>query len=179
MKIIEALKQTQDLARKVDDLKRKIGLNSAHFSHETPVYKDQTKQVSEWIQACCDIIKEIARLRVAIQMTNLVTSVTIVIDGKEVTKSLAEWIHWRRDLADLRKSVHAMLGDKGLKEGTMNQSTGEQIPVTVIRCYDPVERDKQVEIYAAEPKLIDGKLEVVNATTDLIEGTNASVAEQA
>ena len=37
------------------------------------------------------------------------------------------------------------------------------------RYYDPRERDRMVELYADEPKVIDSSLEVVNAITDLAE----------
>jgi hypothetical protein len=46
---------------------------------------------SYWIQAHGDIMKEILKLQIAIQKTNLLTPVTIEIGGKQVTKSIAFW----------------------------------------------------------------------------------------
>lgn len=169
MKLIEALKQIKDLERKADDLRHKVSQHSAYLSHETPMYKDQKKQVSEWIQAHSDILKEILKLRVGIQRTNLETKVDIELDGKVVTKSIAEWIHRRRDLAGDELRMWRSLTDRGLKEGTMKQSTDQLLEVKIIRCYDPEERDRASELFSSEPITIDSKLEIVNAVTDLVE----------
>ncbi len=169
MKIIEALKQTKDLQRKAEDLRGKVAKHSAYLSIETPTYPNQGQQVREWIQAHSDILKEILRLRTAIQRTNLATSVTIDLDGKSVTKTIAEWVHRRRDLAKLDQDMWKMLTDRNLKEGVMRQSTDQTIEVKLVRCYDPSEKDRMLESYTAEPTTIDGRLEIVNAVTDLIE----------
>ena len=73
MKIIEGLKKIKDLQKKADDLLDKVKRHSAYLNYETPVYKDQKTQVNEWIQSYGDILKEILRLRIAIQKTNLDT----------------------------------------------------------------------------------------------------------
>ena len=170
MKIIEGLKQIQMLTKKAEDLRQKIGQNSAYLSNETPVYQNQRQQVTEWLQAHSDVLKEVLRLRIAIQRTNLQVMVTIDFgNGTGVTKSIAEWVHRRRDLANSEKAAWNMLTDRGLREGQIKQSTGELVPVTIVRCYDPSQRDTNVSLYDNEPMTIDSKLEVVNAVTDLIE----------
>jgi len=171
MKLIEALKKIKDEQRKADDLREKVAKHSAHLSIETPVYKDQPKQVAGWIQAHSDILKEILRLRIAIQRTNLETMVAIAVGagGSDVTKSIAEWIHRRRDLAGEECTMYQGLTDRGLKEGTMKQSTEQLVDVKIVRCYDPEQRDKMIDLYQSEPSVIDARLEVVNAVTDLIE----------
>lgn len=169
MKIIEALKEIKNLQRKADGIKEKVGKHSAYLNVETPVYPDQKGQVREWVQAYSDVLKEILRLRLAIQKTNLVVDVTIEIAGKPVTKSIAAWVHRRRDLAKLEATIWQALTDRGLREGQMKQSTEQIIDVKIIRCYDPKERDEKLEIFQSEPLLIDSRLEVVNAVTDLIE----------
>jgi len=169
MKLIEALKQIKDLQKKADDLREKVTKHSAHLNIETPVYPDQKKQVKEWIQAHSDILKEILRLRLAIQRTNLATMVTIEVDGKSVEKSIAEWIHRRRDLAIEELKMWQGLSDRGLKEGTIKQSTDQLVEVKIVRCYDPEERDRKQFALGSEPSIIDGKLEIVNAVTDLIQ----------
>jgi len=169
MKIIEALKQIKELQKKADDLRGKIAKHSAYLNVENPVYPDQKKQVAEWIQAHSDILKEILRLRVAIQRTNLETPVTITLGDKDVTKSIAEWIHRRRDLANEEAIMWQQLTDRNLKEGTMKQSTEQLVEVKIVRCYDPSQRDEKVYLYSSEPTTVDAKLEIVNAVTDLIE----------
>lgn len=170
MKLIQAMKQIKDLQKKADDLRAKISLNSAHMSFETPTYGDkQRDQVREWVQSCLDISKEVLRLRVAIQKTNIVTFVKIELGGKAIEKSIAEWIHRRRDLAELDRLTWAKLTDKGLKEGIVTNTMQQQIEAKRILNFDPAERDTNVELYRSEPSIIDATLETVNAVTDLIE----------
>jgi len=169
MKLIEALKQIKDLQKKAEDLRKKVMLHSAYLDYETPVYPDQKKQVREWIQAHSDILKRIMSLRIAIQKTNLVTDVTIEIGGKSVTKTIAEWVHRRRDLAIEDLTMWKGLTDRGLKEGTVKSSSEQPMQVKIVRCYDPSERDSMIDILTTEPSVIDARLEVVNAVTDLIE----------
>ena len=169
MKIIEALKQIKELQRKADDLKDKVGKHSAYLSNETAVYDNQREQVRQWIQSHSDIVKEILRLRIAVQKTNLDTTVTIELGGKAITKTIAEWVHRRRDLATSEALMWGKLTDRGLREGTVKQSTGQETEVKIVRCYDPKERDAALYLYQSEPSIVDSKLEVVNAVTDLME----------
>jgi hypothetical protein len=168
MKIIEALKKEKDLARKIDDLKGKIRQHCALSSLETPEYgKDQTKKVDGWVQSCRDLIKERLTLRVAIQKINMETSVSIEIGGKTVTKTIAEWIHRRRDLAGLEKSVYECLTDRGINEGLANGPGGTPMEIKIERFFNPESRDERLFELGEEPALIDAKLEVVNAVTDI------------
>ncbi len=168
MKIIQAMKQLKDLAVKAEDLRKKIAQHSAALNYETPLYPDTKGTVDGWLQAHSDIAKEILRLRIAIQKTNLAVSVPIDFDGTVVTKTIAEWIHRRRDLAALEATAWRGLTDRGLKEGNAQQSTGNTVEVRIVRNFDPVVRDRKIVAYASEPNRIDSELEVVNATTDLI-----------
>jgi len=169
MKIIEALKQTKDLQRKASDIREKIKIYCVHQNIESPTYDNQEEQVENWLQSHSDIVKEILRLRVAIQKTNVEVKVSIAIGGQSITKSIAEWIHRRRDLAALDESAWKCLTDKGLREGLMKNSQGEMVDVKIVRCYAPAERDVRIETYRSEPTMIDGQLEITNATTNLIE----------
>lgn len=170
MKLIEGMKKLKDLSRKAEDIRGKIAVNCAHLNIETPTYGDkQREQVCEWLQAHEDIAREMLRLRVAIQRTNLQTQVSIELGGKTVNKCIAEWIHRRRDLAKLDAEAWAKLGDKGLKEGFGKNSMGEAIEIRIVRNFDPKGRDTKLELYRSEPMMVDATLEVVNAVTDLIE----------
>ena len=170
MKIIEALKLTKSLQVKADDLRKKIANHSAYLSIETPVYKEQSIQVREWLQAHSDILQEIAKLSTNISRTNLATSVTIFLGEKKVTKSITEWIIRRRLLANLDLQAWQSLTDRNLHEGQVPSSSGgPTTPVTIVRCYNAAERDNFITLYKSEPSTIDSSLEVVNATTDLVE----------
>jgi len=170
MKIIQGLKEIKDLKVKADDLKTKVHKHCAHLSFESPVYPDQKDQVSKWLQAHSDVIKEISRLQLAIAKTNLDTMVTIKLGDKNVVKSITEWIYRRRDLAAMQQAMYKSLTDRGLQEkGTYTDSQEDNKEYKIVRCYDPVERDNKIELYRSEPSIVDATLEVINATTDLIE----------
>lgn len=170
MKIIEAMKKIKDLTTKAADLREKVGKHCSDLSIETPTYPDQKKQIDEWIQAHHDILKEVLHLRLGIQRTNILTNATIELDGKSVTKPIAAWIHRRRDLATQEMNMYVKLTDRGLKESNVQTVQGGAVTeVRIRRYFEPAKRDAAHELYRSEPFKIDGTLEVVNATTDLIE----------
>lgn len=169
MKIIQAMKQIKDLKVKADDLKKKVSIYCADLSNETPLYgADQKKKIDEWVQGYQDINKEIAKLKLAIQKTNLATEVTIELGGIQVTKNIAEWVHRRREGASMDHLIWLALSDRGLREGTITLSNNEKAEVKIRRYFDPSVRDTKVELYRSEPSIIDSTLEVVNATTELV-----------
>jgi hypothetical protein len=174
MKIIEAMKEIKALQERNDDLRRKVAQFCTDMDFETPTYgttQQQRAQIEEWLQSHSDTVREVLRLRVAIQRTNLATEVTIELDGKSVKKTIAEWIHRRRDLATEEREMWTGLGRKesGMREGTISTSTGDQKDVKIRRYYDPKIRDEKIEMFRNEPHKIDATLEVINAVTDLIE----------
>jgi hypothetical protein len=168
VKIIEGMKKLKDLAIKAEDLRKKVAQHCANYNFESTEYPDPKAQIASWIQAHHDILKEILRIRVAIQQTNLATPVSIELGGKHVKLSIAAWIHRRRDLAKLEMSMWEKLGDKGLKDMKGSNSLGTQVDVTVVRHFDPKERDAHMDMFRSEASVIDATLETVNAVTDLI-----------
>ena len=170
MKLIEAMKQCKDLAAKAEDLRDKVGKFCADTNIETSTYPDQRSTIDGWIQSHHDIVKRMAYLRTAIQRTNLATAVTIDVGGVAVTKSISEWIHRRKDLAGLEFAMWGKLTDRNIKEGNLQSSPGGAVTeIRIRRYYDPAARDVNRELYRSEPALINATLEVVNATTDLLE----------
>lgn len=181
MKLIEAMKQLSALPRKQDDLREKIGVYCTHTTLDTPVYGDKTAEtVRGWLQSHEDISQEIARLKVAIQRTNLFTKVTVTLGGNSVTKSISEWIVRRggrdkRGLAHSDQAAWSQLTDRKLQGGTMKTSQGDPVEVKLVHNFDPLWRDQKITLYREEPGLIDAALEIANAITDVIE-TDAAIA---
>ncbi len=169
MKIIAAMKQVKSNKEKITDLSARIANSSANLSNETPVYGAETAtKIKEWLQAIHDLGKENIKLLVSIQRTNLAIQVTITIGGNAITKSIAEWVWRRREYAELDMRSWMGLTDRRLKEQTLVTSTGT-VDVKLVRHFDPSTRDDKVSEYRSEPHEIDAALEVINATTDLIE----------
>lgn len=171
MKIIEALKQINANKIKIEDLQKKINTNCANLSYETPQYGDKTSdQIKEWLQACTDISKDNVQLLTRIAKTNLATKVTLTLGDKSVEKTIAEWIWRRREYAAIDLKTWSQLTDRGLREGVTPSTTGgEPMKITIVRHFEPKERDTKLAIYASERHTIDSALEVANATTDLLE----------
>ena len=169
MKIIEGLKEIKELHRKADDLKDKVAQHCAIATIQTPEYENQGAKIKGWLQAHSDLMKEILRLRIAIQTTNLATEVPIELNGKVVKKSIAEWIHRRRDLAKEELSIWSKLTDRGIVEGTGRSPSQDAIDIKIVRYFEPEKRDAMKDLYSKEPSTIDANLEIVNAVTDLIE----------
>jgi len=169
MKIIEGMKEIKRLEEKVADLITRINKYCADWDFENPTYPDQKKEVGSWVQSVHDTLKEAARLRLYIQKTNLATEVAVELGGQSVKKSIAEWIIRRRLYCNKEQSAWTALSDKGLAIGNFKSPTGDQKEFKIRLYYDPIERDKNIELYRGEPGIIDRTLEVVNATTDLLE----------
>lgn len=169
MKIIEAMKKVKANREKVEDLLEKIKQNSAHLSHENPMYPDPKAKIIEWKQSVHDTNQETVKLLTRIAKTNLETNVTMELGGKNVTKSIAEWIWRRREFAGLDHKAYMAMTNRGLKGGLFQNSTGNHTEVQVILNFDPNDRDIKAELFRTEPSIIDSTLEVVNATTDLKE----------
>jgi hypothetical protein len=170
VKIIEAMKRVKANKEKVADLQKQIGQFCANLNFETPTYGAEThNKIREWLQACDDTSQQSARLLVAIQRTNLATQVTITLGDKAVTKPIAEWIWRRREYAAIDLKTWQALTDRGLKEGTGQNSSGTPVEVKLVRHFDPVQRDKMVAMFKSEAHEIDAALEVINAVTDLVE----------
>ena len=172
MTIVEGLKAKKRLAKKAEDLRKKISEYSAHLDNEKPVYgtvDQQRAQVQSWVQAHHDIVKQIEDLSIAIQKTNLDTQVEISLGGNPVKKSIAQWILRRTALAQHEEACYKSLQDRNLRDQTIMASDGKtKQTISVVRYYNPVDRDRMVDVFRHEPSMIDAKLEVINATTQLV-----------
>lgn len=173
IKVVEALKMLKDIQeRKIPDLTRKIRKYSAHMEDENPEFEtedSQQKKIDAWKQSVLDCIKLIEKLTIAIQTSNLNTELVIILDGNEVTKTVAEWIIERRKCANLKKQLWSSFDKSTLagrwKKDEKGKDTDE--PIKIKKYYNSTERDVKIELYASEPSIIDAKLEVCNAKTGL------------
>lgn len=177
MKLIEGLKQIKDLKRKAEDIRGKIEAHCSDMDADTPAYKtveEQRQQIADWLQSHHDIIKEIENLRLRIQRTNLAVMVIINLNGNNVQKSIAAWIHRRKDLSGLERAAWYCLSGRRLqpmaiRENPRDPNSEVSKIVQVRKYYDQKERDIKVEEYTAEPAKIDAALEIANATQDLLD----------
>lgn len=169
MKIIEALKKIKELTTKSEDYRTKLKSFCADHEFETPTYPDQRQQITEWLQGHKDLCREIGALKFRLAKTNLATMVPIQLGENTVTKSIYEWIERRRSLSAMELMGWQCLSNRGLREGQAQQSNGQLVPLKIRYYYDQREKDKAMAILSSEPGLIDAKLEIINAITDLLD----------
>jgi len=163
------MKQVKQNKEKIADLQNKIFQHCANLSFETPLYGSETKtKINEWLQSCTDLTQDNIKLLCSIAKTNLATSVTIEIGGKQVSKTIAEWVWRRREYAAIDRNTYSKLTDRGLKEGSAQTSPGTMTEIKLVRHFDPTIRDERLSMYQSEPHQIDSALEVTNAVTDLL-----------
>ena len=170
MKIIEGMKAIKSKLRKCEDLREKIDRYSADLDYQNPVYDDQGERVQGWLTQHHDLILEITHLKSRIQATNLATELTITIGDDEVTRPIAEWVIRRRELISLEIKAWGRLTDRGLEDGRVRLPGSDDLhDVRVRRYFSPDTRDRKIEELKSELEDIDAKLEIANATTDLVD----------
>lgn len=169
MKIIEALKKIKLNEKKIADYTTRIKQHSAILSTETSPYADTKKEVDGWLQAVADLVKENETLMRRVHTTNTSTQVNVEVGGKQVTKSIDEWLYRRNKGIEFERLSVAALTDRNLKEQAVPDKEGKMQIITINRHYDASLRDKRLGQLMDEPSQIDMALEIVNATTDLLE----------
>lgn len=169
MKIVEALKKIKTNREKVYDLQNKIRDNAAHMESHKPEYENVKQKVAEWLQAVRDIGLENETLIQRIQKTNLATNVTIELGGNQITKNISAWVVRRREGVDQEQGAYRVLTNRGLKPLPIKLANDEVKIDQVVLNFSPTVRDKVSADLMVEKSIIDGSLEIVNATTDLLE----------
>jgi len=168
--ITAALKQKKDLFLKASDLREKISALAAHMeSEKSPLgYENPRNQIKLWLQQHKDIMTEIEKLTVAIQLTNCLTQVPILLNENTVTKSITGWIVRRQKLAEHEQHAWVGLNTRLKPVITPKEKEGKSEVINVVYNFDVKERDVNVSLFRFEPTLIDSTLETVNATTELM-----------
>lgn len=177
MVLIEALKDQKYTLRKMEDLRKKISAYCADLDCMQPTYgsaEEQKKKVAEWLQMHDDLALKLTNIKKAIQRTNLETKVTIKIGENEIARSISEWILRRREIIDFQLLAYNSLTDRNLSQQGLramgNIEEANKMKNARVRFYfDASDRDEKIELLKKEKDDIDKTLEIVNATTILIE----------
>ena len=177
MKLIEAMKDQKSTLRKMEDLRKKISSYCADLDVMQPTYGtavEQEKKILEWMQSHDDLALNLTDLKKKIQQTNLHTQVTIRVGVNDITHSIVEWIIRRREIIDLQLLAYSSLGDRGLSEKGLRAMGSpdemKKLQNARVRFYfNASDRDAKIDILKNEKESIDKALEIINATTDVIE----------
>lgn len=169
MKLIEALKELplieKKVARNVEKLREYAsavdnGKVDLKFSTEAL----QRKEIESLLQSSNDLANRADKLRRAIALTNANTNVTI----KGETRTILEWISFRRNTFQLRLSALQALSDTASTQQMRNTPVDPAVGIRVVRFYDEKNKNEKIEDLHNLYDAVDSTLEIVNATTDIV-----------
>jgi len=169
MKIIEAMKGLKLIEKKIDANIEKIGQYSSTVSTERPAFGDekaQEKEVASLVQANTDLVKEYLKTKRTIELTNL--KVTADFGGQ--TYTLSDLLVLKRRLGDKLLATYNALNTKYADARVrVAQKEADGTPGKVLRHYDEKKKNENLEWLLNMMSNIDARLEVINATTDVVE----------
>ncbi len=169
MTITEGLKKLRLLDKRMGKNCEEIEKYSSLLSNEKPIFDTEAKQrneVSKLIQANMDLEREYCRIKAKVDYTNLVTYVQIDDENRTIHSWL---IVLRKTGQRLIQTYRSLSTTEANRNQNRFRGDKEGLAPTVVRLYD--ENDKRAGQRKWEDltagKTIEGRLEVVNATTEL------------
>jgi len=172
MKIVEGLKGLRVLQKRIEDNAAEITKYSSVLSTEKPAFgteDEQRKQVKQRIQANEDLAIEYLKLKARIEYTNLVTM--IELSGKKY--SLNDLLVIKRTLGKLMQNTYTALTQNTaqLRLSRVGVSAIDGKPIEALMMYNEVDKINGIRKWQELSDKIDSRLEVLNASLDLIEFT--------
>jgi len=170
-KLVEALKRLRVIEKKMQKQNpSSITRYSSMVSTEKPLFETEEKQrkaVSSLVQSNMDLLQEYLSLKRQIEDTNLRTEVEI--GGTKYT--LSDLLIIKRKLAQIMVSTFKAMNDtEGQHRLSMARgSSPEGKTPHVVRFYKEEYRNEGLQKWQDLYDNIDSRLEVIVATTDLIE----------
>ena len=170
MKIIEALKELPLIEKKIN---KNMGLiheycadvDNGQMSLPFGTIQQQRKEVDALLQSTKDLVARDAVLRKNLALTNA----TVKVDIGSEWHSITEWIALRTRGIDNKIKMWGMLGDSVARTKLNSVPFDTEKGIKIVRFYDEKTKNEQLERLEEIKGQIDSKLEMVNATTDLIE----------
>jgi hypothetical protein len=172
MKLIEGMKKLKVLEKHLDRNTDRIQMYSSAPSNEKPTFgdeKEQRKQVAELIQSNKDLVTEYLHLKQRVDITNLTTDVTIGTRGFKLIDLLVLRRGLAKRMAKTYQALSTTYADARLQQIGRNIAlqSGEKPPFAV-RFYDEKEKFENLQDWQSLQDEIEQRLEVINATTELI-----------
>ncbi len=171
MTITEALSEIKLITSKVEKKRAFVKSNLIRAAHMTdPLEKDggSTKVLTQELQSVKDLEIRLEKVRYAIAKANIENQITL----GETTKSIFEWITWKREISaaslNMTNGIHTLIKselDKISKQPAvyLDQDQKTQI-VRIIPNLDYNEFVKKAEVISDMIEQLDGKLSLKNAT---------------
>ena len=168
MKIIEGMKRLRVIEKRMESQRNAVTEYASKLSTEMPRFQtkeDQAKEVASLIQSNNDLCAEYLRIKRSIEYTNL--KVSVELQGKAY--SISDLLVVKRKLADRMVATYRALNDTAARDRLRNapKFDGETPKVEIL--YDERTKLDNIRKWQDLADIIDSRLEVINATTDLIE----------
>lgn len=169
MKIIEGLKQLKVIEKRMEKNRLQITQYASMVNTERPYFdteEKQKKEVQSFIQSNIDLLHEYLKLKSRIEKTNL--GVNVEMGG--VQYSISDLLIIKRKLAKMMASTYEALNTTAAQSRMRNLSvgSGDRAPV-VVRLYDEKAKNTELDKWQDLYSNVDSRLEVINATTDLLD----------
>lgn len=170
MKIIEALKKLKLIEKKMASNIENIAMYSSTVSTERPFFGTedaQRKEVDKLIQSNTDLVKEYLRTKEMVEYTNL--KIKVPFRGNQ-EYSLSELLALKRKVGDALINTYQALSTRYADQRMARAPKDlEGKPAQVARLYDEGRKNEALLDLMTFMSDIESRLEVINATTDLIE----------
>lgn len=168
MKLIEAMKELKVIIKRIGKNTLQINEYAAlpdterlHFGTKDA----QAKEIKSLIQANADLVDTYLKLKQRIEYTNLKTMVEI----NGIKYSISEMLVLKRSLAKLMVATFNALNDNQARTRSVSHlGRSEKAPI-VEKFYNESEKTQGQRSWDDLYHAIDSRLEVINATTELIE----------
>lgn len=167
MKLIEAMKELKLIEKRMEKNAEQITKYASGLSNEKEIFGSDSKQRAEvqaLIQSNTDLFYNYIKLKKAIEKTNMETIVSFSIGDFSITELLVI----KRKMSSYITSTYNALNTKVADSKYYTLKT-EKADINIVRYYEEEEKNKNLNKWQNFFESIDGRLEVVNATTDLIE----------
>lgn len=163
MTILEGMKELKLIEKKIVDATTNIQKASSDASNIKPMWgtpENQKKKIAEFAQSAEDLAARYAEINAQINYTNLM----IVVDYQGKRYSLNDLLQYRRKIAPSMKKVYEAMNDLNF-----NSNSRREAGVVLERYYDPEFKEKKRAQWQDFYEGISARLEVVNATTQLLD----------
>ena len=170
MKIIEALKEFPLIQKKIDKKVALIEKYSAELDNGSQSFafgteEAQKQEVKSLIQSVDDLVIYESKLRQRLALTNASTLVTI----GEQKASITEWIALREKGLYNKIKATTALNDQKARTEISRTSFDPETGIKIVRFYDEKKKNERYDLLTTVQASIDSVLEMVNATTDLVD----------
>lgn len=169
MKIIEALKAQKRTADKIQANNTLITKYCSKLDIEKPYFEsdeEQRREVQKLLQSNNDLIQYYLRLKRCIDYTNL--KIIVEIDGDKYC--ITDLLNLKRYcIRNILNSYNSLNDKHALERLNALGRVQDTKTVTIDRFYDEKLKNENIRKWQELFDTIDSRLEVVNATTDLIE----------